>query len=75
MIQEESYIKIFINDKNYDKEDLKYVFKKKIAKLSGEYNWLPHHEYFINYKKIYCIFHDFDINYETWEKIFKNYKI
>ena len=38
MIQEESYIKIFINDKNYDKEDLKYVFKKKIAKLSGEYN-------------------------------------
>ena len=29
---------------------------------------MPHHEYSINYKGKFCIFNDFDIDYETGKK-------
>ena len=74
MNQETQIVEIFLNYENYDDDDLKYIFRKKIGKLSGE-GLLPHHEYLINYKEKFCIFNDFDIDYETGEKIYTNYKI
>ena len=61
----------------YDDEDyLFYIFSKKIIKITGEGELLPHHEFFINYKEKFCIFNDFDINFETGEKIYTTtYKI
>ena len=60
----------------YDEEDyLFYIFTEEIAKLSGE-ELLPHHEFLINYEEKFCIFNDFEINYETGEKIYTTtYKI
>ena len=61
----------------YNEEDyLFYVFSEKIAKLSGDGELLPHHEFLINYKKKFCIFNDFEIDYKTGEKIYTTtYKI
>ena len=62
----------FYDDKDY----LFYVFSEKIAKLSGDGELLPHHEFLINYKEKFCIFNDFEINYKTGEKIYTTtYKI
>ena len=71
-------IEIFLKPKNYenyDDDDLKYIFWKKIGKLSGDGELLPHHEYTINYDEKFCIFSDFEIDYETEEKIYTHYKI
>ena len=75
-MSQEKIVKIFLNSEDYDRDDLcYYIFTDEIAKLSSEGELLPHHEYFINYKKKFCIFNDFDIDYETCEKIYTNYKI
>ena len=71
-------VEIFLkpeNYENYDDEQLRYIFFEKIAKLSGEGELLPHHEYSINFEEKFCIFSDFDIDYEAEEKIYTNYKI
>ena len=60
---------------NNDKEHLYNIFTKKIIKLSGEVELLPHHEFTINYDEKFCIFSDFEIDYEAKEKIYTNYKI
>ena len=55
----------------YDDEDyLFYVFSEKIAKLSGDGELLPHHEFYINYKKKFCILNDFEIDQKTGKKIY-----
>ena len=66
----QSVVELFLNYENYDNNNLKYIFRKKIGKLSGE-GLLSHHEYSINYKEKFCIFNDFDIDYETGEKFIK----
>ena len=71
-VNSNKYIKKFIyEDKSdlkdfsfYDDEDyLYYVFTNKIAKLLGDGELLPHHEFLINYKEKFCIFNDFEIDY------------
>ena len=84
-VNSENYIEKFIYEDQselkdfsfYDDEDyLFYVFSEKIAKLSGEGELLTHHEFLINYKEKFCIFNDFEIDYETGEKIYTTtYKI
>ena len=61
----------------YDDEDyLFYVFSEKIAKISGDGELLPHHEFYINYKEKFCIFNDFEIDHNTNKKIYTTtYKI
>ena len=71
-------VEIFLKPENYennDKDHLYYIFTKEISKLSGEGELLPHHEFTINYDEKFCIFSDFEIDYETEEKIYTNYKI
>ena len=88
-VDSNKYIVKFIHDDElkdfsfYDDEDyLFYVFSNKIAKLSGDGELLPHHEFLINYKEKFCIFNDFEIDYNPkgsevgGEKIYtKTYKI
>ena len=72
----ERLIKKVIEYDNIIKDQhLEFIFYDKIAELSGEGEILPHHEFYINYEEKYCIFNDFDIDYETGEKIYTNYKI
>ena len=70
----QSVVEIFLKYENFDDDNLKYIFRKKIDKLSGE-GLLPHNEYSINYKEKFCIFNYFDVDYETGEKTYTNYKI
>ena len=60
---------------NCDDGDIKNIFINKIVKITGEGELLPYHEYYINYKRKNCIFYDFDIDYETGEKLYTIYKI
>ena len=78
----QSVVEIFLSNEDYnsifeenDDEMLYSIFTDEIAELSGEGYFLPHHEYSINYKEKFCIFNDFEIDYETNEKIYTNYKI
>ena len=67
--------KVIEYDDIIDDQDLEFIFYNKIAELSGEGEVLPHHEFSINYEKKYCIFNHFNIDYETEEKDYTNYKI
>ena len=71
-------VEIFLkpeNYENYDDEQLRYIFIEEIGKLSGDGELLPHHEYDINYEGKFCNFYDFNIDYETGEKIYTRYQI
>ena len=59
----------------YTKDNLYYLFTNEIAKISGEGELLPHHEFRINYVEKYCEFYDFEIDYENDEQIYRPYKI
>ena len=81
-MSQEEIVEIFLNNEDYntifeenDDEMIFSIFTDEIAKLSGERYFLPHHEYLINYKEKFCIFSNFEIGYETDEKIYTNYKI
>ena len=71
---QEQIVELFINQADYNKDDLYYIFTDKISELTGE-EFSPHHEYSINYKKNYCIFDDFDIDYESGKKCIPNLKL
>ena len=74
-MNQEQIVELFINQEDYNKDDLYYIFTDEIAKLSGEGHFLPHHEYSINYEKNDCIFDDFDIDYESGEKIYTKFNL
>ena len=78
-VDSEKFIETFIYYENYEdygEDHLYYIFTKEIAKLSGEGELLPHHEFSINYDEKFCIFNDFEIDYEAGEKIYTTtYKI
>ena len=71
-------IKTFIYynyEEDIDNDKLCYIFYNEIGKLSEEGELLPHHKFYINFEKKYCIFKDFEIDYETGKKIYTKYKI
>ena len=81
-MSQEEVVEIFLDYEDYfvifekNNEDLLfYIFTEEIGMLSGEKEFLTHHEYSVNYKEKFCIFNDFYINYETGEKNYTNYKI
>ena len=74
----EKVAEIFVKQNRYKKlknNSLFYIFTDKIAELSGEGEFMPHHEYHIDYEEKVCYFNDFDIDYKNEEKIYRNYKI
>ena len=59
----------------YTKDKMYNIFTKEIVKITGEGELLPHHEFTINFEEKFCNFYDFDIDYETGEKIYTRYQI
>ena len=49
-MNQEQIVELFINQEDYNKDDLYYIFTDKISELAGE-EFSPHHEYSINYEK------------------------
>ena len=81
-MSQEEIVEIFLNNEDYntifeenDDEMLYSIFTDEISVLSFKGYFLPHHKYSINYKEKFCIFNDFEIDYETGEKNYTNYKI
>ena len=72
MNQETQIIEIFLNYENYNKVDLKYIFRKNISKLSG--GLLRHHEYSIT-KKNFVFLVILILNTKLEKKIYTHYKI
>ena len=74
----EKVVNVFLDYEDYknkDKDHLYYIFIEEIYKILGKIELLKYHEFIINYKEKFCIFSDFEIDYETEEKIYTNYKI
>ena len=76
-VNSEGFIEKFIyyNSEIYDEEQLYYIFADAIGEISGDGELLPHHEFSINYHEKFCIFNDFDVDFETNEQTYTNYKI